>query len=89
MAYNQERQQFITFTSNGSDKLMDAVQLITFSSEPDFLGQREYFNPIGFFLHPGFDDGAEFIVTLDYQAVLENELAGYPMSEEVREELLT
>ena len=70
----------MTFTSNGSAKLIENLQFIRFSSEPDFLGQRDYFNPIGFFLHPQYSEGKEYLITLDHKAVLENERTGEVMS---------
>ena len=40
--------------SSGSHIAIENKQFIRFSTEPDFLGQRDYFNPIGFFLHPQY-----------------------------------
>ena len=59
---------------------MEEIKEINFSTEPDFLGQRDYTNPIGFFLHPEYANGNEFLITLDWKISREENLTGEPMT---------
>ena len=64
------------------------IREIQFGIEPDFMGLNTLQCPIGFFLHPKFSEGTEFLITIDWKTVLKNHVSGTHMSDGHFDELL-
>ena len=59
------------------------IEEVHFDPEPDFFGIPLFFKPLYFGLHPDFNDGGGFVLTLDFKAVLENEATGTISAEQM------
>ena len=78
IAFNQERQVFKTFLSNGSGDLMTKVREIQFVGQPDMIGLHARSDLISFAFHPKWlqEDTKHFIMTIDYSMVHTPEMTG-------------
>ena len=70
LAYNTKKRVFREFMSDGRGRVMYNVREVSFSQEPDFMGQKAFASPIGFFMRPVEAEGEHQLITLDYKAVL-------------------